>query len=78
MYNNKDIGKAEGELQPLLKILLIKAIKARTAINIAVITTTQVELPNSSIENSKKALALIKSNGNNISKVNAVNKLNQI
>jgi hypothetical protein len=34
-----------------------------------------VELPNNSMEGSKEALALIEDNGDNIAKVNAVDKL---
>ena len=66
-FNYKNISKAEGEPELLLGILLIKAVKVYTAV--------QAELLNNSIENSKEALALIKGNGDNINKVNAVNKL---
>jgi len=49
IFNNKDIGKVEGEPQSLLGILLIEAVKARAAIDVAVIATAQAELPNNSI-----------------------------
>ena len=63
IFNNKDIGKAEGEPQPLLGIPLIKAVKARAA--------AYVELPNNSIEDSEEVLALIKGNGGNIYQASA-------
>ena len=75
-FNDKDIGKAEGEPQPLSRILLIEAMKACAAVDVAAIATTQAELPNNSIEDSKEVLALIEGNGDNISKVCAVDKLN--
>ena len=75
-FNNKDISKVENKLQSLLEILLIEAIKAYTAINITVIAAAQAELSNNSIKDFKKALALIEGNGNNITEVNAVDKLN--
>ena len=68
IFNNKDIGKAEGEPQPLLGIPLIKAVKARAA--------AYVELPNNSIEDSEEVLALIEGNDGNIAEVNTVDKLN--
>ena len=74
-FNNKDIGKAEGEPQSLLGIPLIEAAKARAAVDVAAITTAQAELPNNSTEDSKEVLALIKSNSDDITKVNAVDKL---
>ena len=55
---------------------MIKAVKAYTAIDITIITAVQAELPNNSIKDSKKALSLIKDNGDNITNVNAVDKLN--
>jgi len=78
IFDNKDIGKAEGEPQPSSGILLIEAVKARTAIDVAAIATAQAELPNNSIEDSKEVLALIGGNGNDISEVNAVDKLDWI
>ena len=78
IFNNKDISKTEGKPQPLLGIPLIEATRAYTAADIAIITTAQVELPNNSIEDFKEVLALIKSNGDDISKVNAVDKLDWI
>ena len=65
-------------MQALLGIPLTEAAKAYTATDIATITTTQAELPNNSIEGFKEALALIKGNGDNIAKVNIVDKLDQI
>ena len=67
-FNNKDIGKAEGEPQPSLGIPLIEAAKACTAV--------QAELPDNSMEDSEKALALIEGNGDNINEVDAVDELN--
>ena len=52
--------------------------KSYAAIDVTAITATHIELPNNSIEGSKEALALIKGNGNNIAKVNAVDKLDWI
>ena len=78
IFNNKDIGKAEGELQPLLGIPLVEAAKARAAVDVAVTAAAQAELPNNSMEDSKEVFALIESNGDNIGKVNAVDKLDWI
>ena len=72
---NKNIGMAEGKPQPLLGILLIEAAKARAAIDVAAIAAAQVELPSNSIEDSEEALALIRSNGDDIAEVNALDKL---
>ena len=73
-FDNKDIGKVEGEPQPLSGTPLIEAAKARAAIDVAAIAAAQAELPNNSTEDSKEALALIKSNGDNIAEVNVVDK----
>jgi hypothetical protein len=75
IFDNKDISKAEGEPQPLLGIPLIEAAKARAAADVAAITAAQAELPDNSTEDSKEALALIKSNGDDIAEVNAVDEL---
>ena len=75
-FDNKDIGKAEGEPQPLSGIPLIEAAKARAAADVAAIAAAQAELPDNSIEDSKEVLALIESNGDDIAKVNAVDELN--
>ena len=75
IFNDKDISKAEGEPQSLLGILLIEAVKACAAVDIAVIAATQAELPDGSMEDSKETLALIKGNGDDITKVNIVDKL---
>jgi len=74
-FNNKDIGKAEGEPQALLGIPLIEAAKARATADVAVIAAAQAELPNNSMEDSKETLALIKGNSDDIAKVDAVDKL---
>jgi len=76
IFNNKDINKAEGEPQPLLGIPLIKAAKAYAAVDVIIITTAQAKLSNNSIEDFKEVLALIKSNGDDIGEVDAVDKLN--
>ena len=76
IFNDKDISKVKGKLQALLKILPIEAVKAYTAADIAAIAAVQAELPNNSIKGFEEALALIKSNGNNIAEVNTVNELN--
>ena len=57
---------------------LTEAAKARTAADVAAIAAAQAELPNNSIEASKEALALIKGNGDDIAKVNAIDKLDWI
>ena len=49
--------------------------KAYAAADVTVIAAAQAELPNNSIEDSKEALALIKGNGDDITKVNTVNEL---
>ena len=71
-----NIKKAEGEPQYLLGIPLIEAAKAYAAIDITIIAATQAELPNNSMEDIEEALALIKSNGDDIAEVNAVDELN--
>ena len=76
IFNDKDIGKAEGKPQPLSGIPLIEAAKAHAAADIAAIAATQAELPDSNMEDSKETLALIKGNGDNIAEVDAVNELN--
>ena len=57
---------------------LTEAAKACTTADVAAIAAAQAELPNNSIEGSKEALALIKGNGDNIAKVNVVDKLDWI
>ena len=52
--------------------------KAYAATDITVISATQAELSNNSIEDSEEALALIKGNSNDITKVNAVDELDWI
>lgn len=73
-FDDKDIGKAEGEPQPLSGILLIEAVKARAAVDVAAIATAQAELPNNSID-SKEVSALIEGNGDDIGEVDAVDEL---
>ena len=75
IFDDKDIGKTEGEPQPLSGIPLIEAAKARAAADVAAIAAAQAELPGNSTEDSEEALALIKSNGDDIAEVNAVDKL---
>ena len=75
IFNNKDIGKAEGEPQSSSGIPLIEAAKAHAAADVAAIAAAQAELPDGSIEDSEETLALIKDNGDDIAEVNTVDEL---
>ena len=74
-FDDKDIGKAEGEPQSSLGIPLIEAAKARAAADVAAIAAAQAELPDNSMEDSEEALALIEGNGDDIAEVDAVDEL---